>query len=181
MRRHLREHENLDSLLVAFAIGLVVWLMMRRIVHQRARQRMAARQAGPEASGGASSEQRTMPRMGAPGTVTRAQIAELRARHFEPSRHWSREEAQLILDAVSYLRAVILQETGDADPPIEIQNKVLGFILTDDALRGAVLDWSLNRTREEEAGTPDGPPRDEIYERVAAFVTELWQAEAENG
>ncbi len=167
----------MDSLLVAFAIGLVIWLMMRRIVQQRARQRMAGEAEAGEAPRG----QRTMRRIGTPGTVTRAQMAELRACHFEPSRHWSREEAQLILDAVSYLRAVIAEETGDDDPPIEIQNEVLGFILTDDALREAILDWSLNRRHGEEDAAEDAMPRDETYARVAEYVTELWEAEAGNG
>ncbi len=167
----------MDSLLIAFAIGLVIWLMMRRIVQQRARQRMAAQQARAEAPGEAEAAQRSMPRIGAPGTVSRAQMAELRGHHIEPSRQWSREEAQLILDAVSYLHAVIEDETGDADPPIEIQSKVLAFILTEEALREAVLDWSLNRTHDDDE-TPGSLPRDETYARIAEFVTELWEAEA---
>ena len=170
----------MDSLLVAFAVGLVAWLMMRRIFQQRARQRVAALRAREDASEDAPSDARTMPRMGVPGTVTRAQLAELRACHIEPSRHWSREEAQLILDTVSYLRAVIAEETGDRDPPIEIQNKVLGFILTHEGLREAVLEWSLNRTREEEERAGIVPPRDETHARVAAFVTELWDSEAQD-
>ena len=171
----------MDSLLVAFAVGLVIWLMMRRIVQQRARQRMAVRPGGAGVSGKAPAGRRTMQRIGTPGTVTRAQMAELRAHHFEPSRHWSREEAQLILDTVSYLRAVIAEEIGDDDPPIEIQNEVLGFILTDDALREAVLDWSLNRARADEDAAEEDPPRDETYARVAEYVAELWEAEAGNG
>ena len=170
----------MESLVIAFAIGLLVWLMMRRIFQQRIRQRMAAQQAQLEDSGDAPAEQRSMPRIGRPGTVTRAQLAQLRESHFEPSRQWSHEEAQLILDTVAYLRKVVEDQTGDRDPPIEIQNKVLGFILTDEDLRAAVQDSSLNRTREEEALGGLALPDDATHARIAAFVAELWEAETGN-
>lgn len=169
----------MDSLLVAFAIGLVVWLLMRRAVYARARRQMEARRgAGPGPAEDADADAtRSMPRIGVPGTVTRDQLARLRRFNFEPSRAWSREEAQLILDAVAYLRAAVRQETGDSDPPIEIQNEVLRQILTDEALREAVQDWGLNRTREEEGEDRISLAPDETYDRVAAIIEELWEDE----
>lgn len=167
----------MDSLLVAFAIGLVVWLLMRRAVYARARRQMEARRgAGPGPAEDADAT-RSMPRIGVPGTVTRDQLARLRRFNFEPSRVWSREEAQLILDAVAYLRAAVRQETGDSDPPVEIQNEVLRQILTDEALREAVQDWGLNRTREEEGEDRISLAPDETYDRVAAIIEDLWEDE----
>lgn len=168
----------MDSLLIAVAVGLVIWLLMRRAAYARARRQMAARHGAPSSEGAAPppGDQKTMPRFGIPGTITRAQMAELRAQNFEPMRQWSKEEAQLILDAVVYFRAVILDETGDDDPPLEVQNTLLGFILTDEELRDSVLEWSLNRTREEEEAGRIMLPRDETYDRVADEVAELWEA-----
>lgn len=175
----------MDSLLIAVVVGLVVWLFMRRMVNQRTRLRAARQQAAAQGSAAPAGEsppdQKTMPRFGVPGSVTRAQLAQLRACHLEPSRQWSREEAQLILNAVAYLRVAITDVTGDDDPPIEVQNDVLGFILTDEALRESVQDWSLNRTREEEDRPGISLPRDETYERVVEFITELWETGARDG
>ena len=173
----------MDSLLIAVAVGIVIWLLMRRAAYARARRQMAARQQQPAGAGAdaPAAGQKTMPRIGTPGTITRTQIAELRALDFEPMRQWSREEAQLILDTVAYLRAVILDETGDSNPPLEVQNRLLGFILTDEELRDSLLEWSLNRTREEERAERLVLPRDETYERVADEVAELWEAGAEEG
>ena len=172
----------MDSLLIAVAVGLVVWLLMRRAAYARARRQFAARRQVPGADDGAPAPdgQKTMPRFGIPGTITRAQIAELRAHDFEPMRQWSKEEAQLILDTVVYFRAVILDETGDSDPPLEVQNRLLGFILTDEELRDTVLEWSLNRTREEMEAERIVLPRDETYRRVAEEVAELWEAGTED-
>lgn len=167
----------MDSLLIAVAVGLVIWLLMRRAAYARARRQFAARQGAPGAESAApdQGDQKSMPRIGIPGTITRAQIAELRAQNFEPMRQWSTEEAQLILDTVVYFRAVILDETGDENPPLEVQNRLLSFILTDEELRETVQEWSLNRTREEEEAGRIVLPRDETYERVADEVADLWE------
>ena len=67
----------------------------------------------------------------------------------------------------------ILGETG---APIEIQNNILAFILGDEELREAVLDWGLNRTREEEdAGEDVELPDDETFARVADHIRDLWE------
>lgn len=172
----------MDSLLIAVAVGLVVWMLMRRAAYARARRQFAARRDAPAAGDApeAPDDQKSMPRIGIPGTITRAQMAELRAHNFEPMRQWSKEEAQLILDTVVYFRAVILDETGDSDPPLEVQNTLLSFILTDEELRDSVQEWSLNRTREEEEAGRIILPRDETYERVADEVAELWEAGTED-
>ena len=168
----------MDSLLIAVAVGLVIWLLMRRAAYARARRQFAARQQMPGTEDAVPSPdgQKTMPRLGIPGTITRGQMAELRALDFEPMRQWSKEEAQLILDTVVYFRAVILDETGDSNPPLEVQNRLLGFILTDEELRDTILEWSLNRTREEIEAERTVLPRDETYQRVADEVAELWEA-----
>ena len=75
---------------------------------------------------------------------------------------WSKEEAQLILDTVTYLRAVIYMVTDEASPPIEVQNEILKFILTDQELREYVYEWGLNRTRDEHDPQP-------VLERNEAF------------
>ena len=170
----------MDSLLIAVAVGLAVWLLMRRAVYRRARRQMEMRRQAPgaEADAAPPEGQKSMPRLGVPGTITRAQMAQLRALDFEPMRQWSKEEAQLILDTVVYFRAVILDETGDSNPPLDVQNRLLGFILTDEELRDAVLEWSMNRTREEEEAERIVLPRDETYDRVADEIAELWEAGA---
>jgi hypothetical protein len=161
----------MDSLILGLVVAFAVWFALRR-----ARARRAQRQATstPPPTGG----QKTMPRIGTPGTVTKEQLRALRETDFEPSPHWSREEAQLILDAVAYLRGAIAITTGDRDPPIEIQNKVLSLILGEEELRTYMLDWSRNLTREERNDIQAAIPRDEQFERVQAYVRELWEDEA---
>jgi hypothetical protein len=116
-----------------------------------------------------------MPRFGTPGTITRDQMKWLKDNDFEPQRLWSKEEAQLILDAVTYVRAIIYMTTNEADPPIEIQNTLLKFILTDDDLRQYVYEWGLNRTRDEDGSPQPVLERDEQYARVEAAVLEQWE------
>ncbi len=160
-----------DSILLLMAIAVVVWLFIRRGRIARQRQLMHAR----ETQGLQPDEARSMPRLGQPGTITRAQMRSLAANDFHPSRQWSREEAQLILDALAYLRAAIKTVTGEANAPVEVQNKILGLILSDDDLRDYVLDWSRNLTREEEDETEIELPADDRFERVAGAIRELWE------
>ena len=104
--------------------------------------------------------QATMPRFGEPGTVTPEQLEHRHALGFEPSAHWSREEAELILHAVAYLREVLLAVKGPREAPIDLQNRLLVFILGDAELREAVRGWSGERP----------PGRDALFERVAAVA-----------
>ncbi len=163
----------MESILLAVVVGLAVWLFMRNARAMRARRRPPAE---PPQAGGDAPALKSMPRLGAAGTITRQQMAVLTEMDFEPARQWSREEAQLILDSVTYLRAAIRMVTGEAGAPIEVQNNILGFILGDDDLRDSVLDWGLNRTREEEdAGDNAELLADQTFERVADYIRELWE------
>ena len=161
----------MDSVVLAVVVAVVVWLFIRRA--RISRQRQVERQRHAETGG--EGAPKTMPRIGRHGTVTPAQLKALKECDFEPSRHWSREEAQLILDSVTYLRAVIRETTGESDSPIEVQNKVLGFILGDEDLREFMLDMERNRTREQEEADELPIVRTPEYERVEAFVRELWE------
>ena len=160
----------MDSLVLAVAVAVVVWLFLRRARMTRARRNT---QLHAVAEGG-QEQPKSMPRFGKPGSVTRQQLAALKKFDFEPSRHWSMDEAQLILDTVIYLRTAIGDVTGQANPPLDIQNKVLGFILTDEELRDYVLDWSRNLTREEE-GAPVTFEDTPEHRRIIEFIDGLWE------
>ncbi|HEY9531414.1 MAG TPA: hypothetical protein VIQ55_08490 [Burkholderiales bacterium] len=96
-----------------------------------------------------------------PGTITDEQFERLEALSFEASRHWSREEAGMILDAVAYLRAVIAEVRGPGEAPLELQNTLLAFILSDPELRQRAGGWS---------NQPSAVMRDAQFDRVAARI-----------
>lgn len=162
----------MESIILAVCVALFVWLFMRR---QRMRKEQALRNQQEAQTNGPPQEPKSMPRLGKAGSITKDQLKALKDKDFEPSRIWSKEEAQLILDAVDYLRAVIGRETGEKNPPMDVQNQVLGFILSDEALREFLVDRARNLTREElERGRLE-PEQDEHYTRIAEFVTDLWE------
>jgi hypothetical protein len=156
----------MESLLVAVLVAVLVWLVMRHASIVRMR-RLQARKTQPD------EHARTMPRIGTPGTVTPAQLQRLKQYHFEAARWWSREEADLILDAVDYLRAAIAEVTGEQDAPEEVQNQLLTFMLSDEALRQYLVSWGNNRRNKGERGKPSRLARNEHYERVAGFIRSL--------
>lgn len=160
----------MDSFILAIVVAVFVWLFMRRMRMKKQQQMRRQATAGED-----QPEQKTMPRIGKAGTMTHAQSKALKEKEFEPSRFWSTEEAQLILDSVNYLRAVIRNETGETDTPLEVQNKVLAFILQDEELREFLLDRARNMTRDEDPTAAPEPDRDAAYARVAEFVNELWE------
>ena len=163
----------MENILLAVVIGVTVWLFMRNARNMRARRRGLI-QSPTESDTG--TQPKSMPRIGVAGTITREQMALLKENDFEPHRQWSTEEAQLILDAVMYLRAAIRMVTGESGAPIEVQNNILGFILVDEELRDNVLDWGLNRTHEEdEIGQDVELPHDDTFERIASHIRELWE------
>lgn len=137
----------MDSLLIALLVAAVVWLLGRAIRGRIVKTRAAAQPA--------------MPRIGEPGTVSDEQLERLKALSFETSRHWSREEADLILDAVAYLRAVIAALRGPGEAPLELQNRLLAFILTDAELRKRVGGWGKE---------PSAIVRDAQFNRIAALI-----------
>lgn len=143
----------MESLLLAILVAAVVWLLMR---HGRTLRK------APTARPSARSP--TMPRVGVAGTVTAEQLARLKAFEFEPSADWSREEADLILDAVDYLREVIRAVRGGVEAPIELQNRLLVFVLSDAALRERVAAWGAARRAH---GPGLALERDAQFERVA--------------
>jgi len=164
----------MESLIFALVIGLTVYLFMRRLRLVKRKKQLEASEAQ---TSGSQSEQGSMPRIGQSGTITREQIKLLKESDFEPSRLWSKEEAQLILDTVTYLRSVIYIVTKEDDPPIEVQNNVLKFILTDDSLREHVYEWGLNRPRDESAMLSQNLERDDCFEQVKMAVLEQWEAQ----
>ena len=163
----------MESLILAVCVALFVWLFMRR---QRLKRQQQLMDRQDKQDSGPPQEPKSMPRIGKAGSITRTQMKALKDNEFEPSRVWSKEEAQLILDALDYLRAVIAGETGEKKPPLGIQNQVLGFILEDEALREFLIDRARNLTREEVERGKMEPEQDEHYARVVEFVTELWEA-----
>ena len=163
---------EIESLIFAAVIGLTIYLFMRRIKIMKARKHLIAEQA---ASGEPPEDPGSMPRLGNPGTITREQTKLLKENDFEPSRLWSTEEAKLILDAVTYQRAVIYMTTGEADPPIDVQNQLIKLILGNDDIREYVYEWGLNRTRDEDSSPQPVLERNEFFDRVEAEVLELWE------
>ena len=105
-----------ESLIFALVIGLTVYLFMRRLRLMKQQKKMQAEHGN--GGGKISEDPGSMPRLGMPGTITREQIKLLKDNDFVPERQWSREEAQLILDTVTYLRVVIYEATGEANAPI---------------------------------------------------------------
>ena len=171
-----------ETLVLAFAFGWGVWILYR--IHQRRQSREDSAKAitpsKPEA------QPREMPRVGEPSTITFNQLQELRRNNFEPDRNWSREEAALILDAVKYLRTVCRDIAGDEDgpPPIEIQNELLRFILTEQDIREYIRKWGEDR---REAGAPDYDdgdlpdlPRNNQYDRVATRARKYLEPDDQN-
>jgi len=154
----------MSSVVIGILVAVFVWLFMR-VRRARALQRHQAKNPAP------AENPATMPRIGIPGSVTKDQLRRLRELHFGPSRHWSREEADLILDSVVYLRAAILQVTGGSDTSEDLQNKILAFILTDEQLRGYIISWGQNRRNKGNFDEPGELVRNEHFERVAAFIT----------
>ena len=153
----------MSSIVIGILVAVLVWLFLR-VKRMRALQRQRARDPAPGSNPG------TMPRIGIHGTVTKAQLRRLKELHFEPSGHWSKEEADLILDSVVYLRAAILQVTADSDAPDEFQNQVLAFILSHESLREYVISWGRNRRNKGYCDEPGELVRNEHFERVAAFI-----------
>lgn len=110
-----------------------------------------------------------MPRFGESGSITANQVRALRRNNFHPDKQWSFEEAALILDALTYLRAVCrdVSSPDDGPPPLDVQNELLRFILTEQNLRDYVRKWGETR-RDEGDGEDDDPElaRNNQYDRI---------------
>ena len=155
-----------NSLVVALAIGIAAFILIRRF-----RRRKPG--ATPSAAAARTAAQApAMPRIGTAGTITFNQIQALKRNSFAPDKSWSREEAALILDAVTYLRAVCRTVAGDEDgpPPLEVQNALLVVILTTEDVRDYVRKWGEERRAagiDEFAADEPELVRNNQFERVA--------------
>lgn len=135
----------MNSIILALLVGLATWIFIKAA--QRARQRRVV----PDNS--SVVKQKSMPRIGTPETITEEQISLLKKNFFPPAKDWSFEEAALILDATTYLRAVCADVMGSKDQPLVLQNELINFMLADQGLREYVLKWGKDR---REAGVANG-------------------------
>ena len=134
----------MDTESLVILIGFMWGAYMLFKIHKR-RQQANDPAAGLVAR--RETKQREMPRVGEPGSISFNQIRALQQSNFEADKNWSSEEANLILDAVKYMRAVCLDVSAEDDgpPPLEIQNAVLRFILTEQDIRDYVRKWGDGR------------------------------------
>lgn len=159
-----------ESLAVALALGAAVFVLMRLRKRRQSGAGSGGRTAATPARG--ASPPPAMPRLGSPGTITYNQLQALSRNGFTPDKTWSKEEAALILDAVTYLRAVCRAVAGDNDgvPPVEVQNALLVVVLTTEDVRDYVRKWGEERrARGLDEFTGDEPElvRNNQFECVA--------------
>lgn len=164
---------NAESIVIAFLIGGGIWFILQMNRKRRLEQVARARdedEPSPEERG-------SMPRVGVPGTLTKAQIRVLQSNGFVYDKGWSKEEAALILDTLAYLRAVCRHVAPDVDAPVEVQNELLSFILVHDDLRDHLRGWSEARRMDRddaylEASHEDLPEGDALT-RIAQEANRL--------
>ncbi len=157
-----------ETVIILFAFIWGAWILFK--IHRRrgATRSLVDRPARPRA---AANPARSMPRMGKLGTMSFNQEQALRHNNFIPDKRWSFEEAALLLDGVAYLHAVCREVADDADgpAPLEVQNELLRFILTEQDLRDHVRSWG-ERRREDgvaQAAEPGEVPHNRQYDRIA--------------
>ena len=167
----------MDSVILGILVTLAVWMFMKRRRRNRGGSGIFSRlfRGSPQAQPPPEMppEQRQMPRIGKAGTITKGQLKALKSNYFEATKQWSFEEAALILDAVTYLRAVCTQFTGKKLPPLEVQNELLVFILKDKDLRDYIRNWGNNWRK---TGVKDEVPKlkhNRQFEQVANQATKL--------
>jgi hypothetical protein len=149
-----------DSVALGFMVFLAAWFLVKRFKKKSANPTRRVDKAS-------QSQARRMPRVGTPGTVTKDQMERLRAQGFEPSKHWSIEEADMVLDTVVYLRGVWNKAVSKQSAPVEIQNHLLAHILSDPEMREYIRRWGAELREKGEDAKPTFP-RTKIFERVAA-------------
>lgn len=164
----------MESILLGIVVAVAVWLFMKH------RQGNGASLFGGLFSGSRSQvqhkpppKQREMPRIGKPGTITDEQINALKDNLFEPTKEWSFEEAALILDTVTYLRSVCKKVLGNEQPPLELQNALLAFILEDQDLRDYVRRWGEDRRKTGISGKTVKLKHNNQFKRVEKKATDL--------
>jgi hypothetical protein len=158
-----------NTLFYAICAAGVMFLMFRRRKGQP--RRSLFRRSPTNAPTDANS---SMPRIGVPHTVTLDQLDQLEQFNFPRERSWSREEADLIIDSVVYLRGVCAETIDDPEPELRVQNELLKTILTDQDLRDYVRAWGERRRAEGKQGSDPRPmPRNNQYERIERAVRQL--------
>lgn len=165
---------DLESLVIGFSIVWGLWIVSK-IRRRRGRSRSAPAEGPAQNTAAIVAADKSMPRLGKPGTMTANQARTLKFNDFVPDKQWSFEEAALILDAMIYLRAVCHDIAGDEDAlaPRGVQNGLLRFILTDQDLRDYVRRWG-ERRREENAEDDELPilEPNQQFDRVTAKARE---------
>jgi hypothetical protein len=160
----------MEMVLIAVLAALALWVYLR----QRQGAPLGGLFSGPKQPvRPPPASPRTMPRLGEPGTITEEQFTALNRNLFMPSREWSFEEAALVLDAVTYLRAVCAAAIGVREPDLGVQNELLTFILQDQDLRDYVRKWGENRRAQGiDEPEPELKRNDQFY-RVARAARRL--------
>jgi len=164
----------MNSILLGILVAVAVWLFMKH------RQGNGGSLFGGLFSGSGSQvkrksppKQREMPRIGTPGTITDKQINALKGNLFQPTKEWSFEEAALILDTVTYLRGVCKEVLGNEQPPLQLQNELLAFILEDQDLRDYVRKWGEDRRKTGIKVKTIKLKHNNQFKRVETKATEL--------
>lgn len=166
-----------ESLIIGFAVAWGVWILLRIHRSRGARRSLFADKTTATAKDATAKDTaaRSMPRLGKLGTMTPNQARTLKFNNFATDKQWSFEEAALILDALTYLRAVCRDMAGEEDgpAPLKVQNELLRLILTDQDLRDYVRRWGERRREEgaEEDEFPTLTPNQQ-FERIAAKARE---------
>jgi hypothetical protein len=159
-----------QTLFYAICAAGVAYLMFRP---RKGRPRRSFFRRGPPTND-PTNARGTMPRIGVPHTVTIAQLDQLEQFSFPRERSWSREEADLIIDTVVYLRGVCAEEIDDPEPELRVQNELLHTILGDQDLRDYVRAWGEKRREEGQQGTDPRPmSRNNQYDRVARAIHQM--------
>jgi len=164
----------MDSIILGILFALAVWIFMKQ------RQGNSKGLFGGLLTGSRSQgqpkppqRQREIPRIGTPGTITDEQIDALKQNFFEPSKKWSFEEASLTIDSVTYLRGVCKEVLGNEQPPFELQNELLAFILQNQDLRDYVRKWGEDRRQEGIKEKATKLKQNHQFKRIAKKATDL--------
>ncbi len=177
------EMDQNQILYILIVVAILFWMWMRKrrqdmadpakraeIEGKRAKREAQRREAKPQ----------SMPRIGTPGSITEEQVEALKRENLEPGRDWSFEEAGLVLHTVEYFRWVSEIVTDEYYPPIDIQNKLLAFILTDQDLRDYVRKWGRKRANGGTGEEAPEIPRNRQFEKVAGYIETLWSPDADD-
>lgn len=170
--------------LLRWLAALALWLLMPwRWFRRRPRAVAASASEAVPAAEEPGDDWPEMPRIGKPGTATDEQVEALMEHRVIPAppcrdlHDYSAEEAQAILDAIAFARAVTTQVTGGEDeeaPPealTALLNELVAETLADAELRAFALRWA-------KSGAPTPIRENTTFERARAVVLRHWQPHA---